>query len=129
MIVAGIGCRRNASADDVLAALDLALAAVARQRGDVRALATVEGKAAEAGIAAAAIVLAVPVQSVTLAQAQLVAPQTLTNSATVMARFGLPSVAECAALAVAGPGAALLGARVSNRGASCALARPGSAAP
>jgi cobalt-precorrin 5A hydrolase len=39
-----------------------------------------------------------------------------------MAMFGLPSIAEAAALAGAGPSSVLLVARMSDGGASCAIA-------
>jgi cobalt-precorrin 5A hydrolase len=45
-----------------------------------------------------------------------------TRSPRVMALFGLPSIAETAALAGAGPSSVLLVARMSDGGASCAIA-------
>jgi cobalt-precorrin 5A hydrolase len=45
-----------------------------------------------------------------------------TKSPRVIAMFGLPSIAEAAALAGAGPSSVLLVARISNGGASCAIA-------
>ncbi|MGH6813010.1 MAG: cobalamin biosynthesis protein [Methylocella sp.] len=45
-----------------------------------------------------------------------------TNSPRVMAKFGLPSIAEAAALAGAWPSSVLLVARISDGGASRAIA-------
>jgi len=45
-----------------------------------------------------------------------------TNSPRVMAMFGLPSIAEAAALTGAGPSSILLVARMSDGRASCAIA-------
>ena len=51
------------------------------------------------------------------------APHCLTHSPRVLSLTGLPSLAEAAALAAAGPGARLLGPRLAAAGeATCALA-------
>ncbi len=53
-VVVGVGSRRGVSCEAVLAAIDEALEATARTRADVRALATIDLKAGEPGIRAAA---------------------------------------------------------------------------
>lgn len=58
-IVVGVGSRRGVSTEAVLAAVDEALSAADRVREDVRALATIDLKADEAGIREAARVLGV----------------------------------------------------------------------
>ncbi len=52
------------------------------------------------------------------------APRILTRSAAAEARYGVPNVAEAAALAGAGPGGKLLGPRLASDGATCAVALP-----
>jgi len=64
VIVAGIGCRKDVATDDVLAALDAALAAHGRSRGEVVALATVEHKRDEQAVIAAAKALGLPLRVV-----------------------------------------------------------------
>lgn len=63
-VVLGIGSRRGVSREQVLAAADEALAAAGRKRADVRAFSTIDLKADEAGIRAAAQTLGVPVRIV-----------------------------------------------------------------
>ena len=115
-LVAGIGCRRGAAPEAILAAVALALRQAGRE--DVTLLATIAAKRDEPGIAAAAAALAVPLEIVEDAAAQ----PTLTESAASRAATGLGSVAEAAALAAAGPGARLLAPRIATGGATCALA-------
>jgi cobalt-precorrin 5A hydrolase len=50
------------------------------------------------------------------------APFIRTRSAAAESRFGVPSVAEAAALAGAGPNAVLIVARIAGNGATCAIA-------
>ena len=54
MIVAGIGCRKGASAEEIGAALDTALERAGRPLARIELLATAERKREEEGIAAAA---------------------------------------------------------------------------
>jgi cobalt-precorrin 5A hydrolase len=86
------------------------------------ALFTHEAKQSEAGLARAAKALGLPLvflEGQVLRQASL---RAATNSPRVMAMFGLPSIAEAAALAGAGPSSILLVARMSDGRASCAIA-------
>jgi hypothetical protein len=64
VIVAGLGCRRGTGAADLLAALDAALAACGRRRGEIALLAAPDAKRDEAGVAAAAQALGVGVRFV-----------------------------------------------------------------
>lgn len=96
--------------------------AAAAGAGAPRALFTHEAKKSEAGLANAAKALGLPLvflDGQVLRQASL---RAATNSPRVMAMFGLPSIAEAAALAGAGPSSVLLIARMSDGGASCAIA-------
>lgn len=123
MMVAGLGCRRGASATDVLAALQAALEAVGRERAALAALATSAPKAREAGLRKAAATLGLELHALPEAALRAAAPRCLTRSARALAATGLPSLAEAAALAGAGEGSLLLGPRVAaGRAATCALA-------
>jgi cobalt-precorrin 5A hydrolase len=83
---------------------------------------THEAKKNEAGLAQAAKALGIPIVFLgaeVLRQASLRAS---TSSPKVMEIYGLPSIAEAAALAGAGPSSVLLVGRMSKGGASCAIA-------
>lgn len=97
MIVAGLGFRKGVSAESLRAALALV--------GRPQALATAEGKEREPGLLRLAQELALPIHAVSRAA---LAAQGIEGSARTMALYGTGSVAEAAALAVAGPGARLI---------------------
>ncbi len=123
MMVAGLGCRRGARAEDVAAAIAQALHGAGRQPADLARLATSATKAQEPGLRAAAAELGLSLDAVPQPALLAAAPGCLSHSARVMAEAGVPSLAEAAALASAGPGARLLGPRVAaGRTATCALA-------
>lgn len=115
MIVAGFGCRASATAQSLADALALA----ADGRSVERLAAPVDRIAMIAPLARA-----MGVELVALSDADLAATSTLTRSVVSLAARGVGSVAEASALAAAGAGARLLGARrVSpDRRATCALA-------
>ena len=128
MIAAGIGCRAGCSVEQVVLALTQALAAAGRTIDEVRALYTAEFKATEAGLLRAAELLDKPLVALPLEQLKAHASATLTASARISGLFGLPSVAETAALAGAsgfahrGARSRLLGPRHVSGDAACALA-------
>lgn len=122
MIVAGVGCRRGTASQDVLATITEALAAAGRPGTAPALLATNGAKSVEPGLQAAAATLGVRLEVPAQAALQAAAPRCLTRSAASLAATGLPSLAEAAALAAAGPGAILLGPRLAARGVTCALA-------
>ena len=106
MIAAGLGFRKGAGIDSLRDAL-------ARAGGAVDLLATAADKAEAAVIRALAAELALTLQAIPL---EILETQTtLTQSARVAARYGTGSLAEAAALAAAGPGARLLGPRVTSQ--------------
>jgi len=127
MIVAGVGCRRGAPALDIEAAIRGALARAGISADALDALATVAAKENETGIKAAAEKLGVEVIVVPQADLQAVSGQTQTRSERVLVLMGVPSVAEAAALAAAGPRARLLGPRLVIGAAACAVAIAGGA--
>lgn len=122
MIIAGIGCRRGASADAVIEAVDAALQQNGLQHAALSAFAIPEEKNDEAGIHDAARKLSLLV--ILVPQPALVdaGRGALTASARVLALKGVPSVAEAAALAAAGDGARLIAPRSATASVTCALA-------
>jgi cobalt-precorrin 5A hydrolase len=141
ILAVGIGCRRNCSAEAVAALVRRALETVeicspppidgvsCRRNEGGPSLFTSQGKASEPGLKQAAVLLDMEV--VALPQAELVAaaPRCATRSARVEAVTGLPSLAEAAALAGAGPHSRLVLPRISENGVSCAVAQRPEATP
>ena len=118
-VVAGIGCRRNCPAEDILTVIRQACAKAGRPAAGV---AVAEFKAHEPGLHAAARHLGLPlllVDALALAAAQERCP---TRSQHAAQAAGFASIAEGSALAAAGLGGRLLLPRVAFGGATCALA-------
>ena len=120
-VAIGIGCNKGCSSEVIVALTERAIAA-ASCAGAPAALFTHDAKEGEAGLASAAKALGLPLvflDGQVLRQASL---RAATNSPRVMRMFGLPSIAEATALA--GRGAVLrpARARMSDGGASCAMA-------
>jgi len=127
MIVAGIGCRRGAAAHDVEAALRAALAHAGLAATALDAIATIAGKNRETGITTVAEKFGVRVVALPQSELKAASDRAATRSPRVLALTGVPSVAETAALAAAGPQAQLIAARRVVGGATCALAASGAA--
>lgn len=105
-LVVGVGASRGASADEVVELIGQALGEAALAPGSVAALATVDAKADEPGILAAAERLGVPLRT---HPAEALAGVVVPNpSEAPREAVGTPSVAEAAALLTAGGGADLL---------------------
>ena len=122
MIVAGVGCRKGASAQDIAAVLDAALSEAGIPVADLTLIATAERKRDEPGIAEAALARGVRVEVIPQAQLEEADIRASTSSQRARAASGVGSVAEAAALAAAGPGARLLVPRIVLGPATCALA-------
>jgi cobalt-precorrin 5A hydrolase len=122
MIVAGVGCRRGASAAQVAAAVEAALARAGLSIQALTDMATPAAKGGEPGIMSAARVLRVPLVLVPQAALEAAGRRGTTRSERVVALFNVPSVAEAAALAASGPTARLRVTRCAVGPATCALA-------
>jgi len=122
MIVAGVGCRRGTSAPDIEAAIRAALAQAGVASHALGAIATTAAKHDEAGIESAAANFGVRVVLVSEAELKAAGERTETKSERVLALTGVPSIAEAAALAAAGPLARLISRRLVLGAATCALA-------
>jgi cobalt-precorrin 5A hydrolase len=100
----GLGCRPGVAADAVLAAVASLSADLA---GAPDMIATIASRHGEPGLVAAAAALGLPLVFLPQSALAEAAPAAVTTSERVVALFGVPSVAETAALAAAGPGAKL----------------------
>jgi len=127
MIVAGIGCRRGAPTLDIEAAIRAALERAGLASDSLGCIATIALKDGEAGLAAAAAKFGLTIVVVPDAELQAAGARAVTRSERVAALTGVPSVAEAAALAAAGPSARLISPRLVFGAATCALARSGDA--
>jgi cobalt-precorrin 5A hydrolase len=120
-IVLGIGARKGVSEEQVLAAVDEALAAAGKTRDDVRAVATIDLKSEEAGILAAAERLGVPVQIVGRERIRTL-QEVLREPGFVEEITGVAAVCEPAAM-LAGAQTTLLAPRKARDGVTVALAQ------
>ena len=117
----GIGCKKGCSTEAIVALVARAMAR-ATSAGASACLFTHEAKKCEPGLAEAAKALGLPLVFLKAEVLQQASLRAITCSPKVMALFGLPSIAETAALAGAGPSSILLVSRMSDGGASCAIA-------
>ncbi|MEU0856249.1 precorrin-3B C(17)-methyltransferase [Streptomyces griseofuscus] len=121
-LVVGVGASRGAPVDEVLGLIEETLREAGLSSWSVAELATVDAKAEEPGILAAAERLGVPV--VTYSAEELAAVEVPNPSAAPLAAVGTPSVAEAAALL--GGGELLVPKRKSDASpamATCAVVR------
>jgi cobalt-precorrin 5A hydrolase len=122
VIVAGIGCRKGASADDVEAAIATALERSGARAKKLRLIATSARKRDEEGIAQAASARGLKLVFVHDTDLETASARGATWSRRVLALAGVPSVAEAAALHACGPDARLLLSRITVGPVTCALA-------
>ncbi len=111
MIVAGIGCRRGCSAEEIVA--------LVRSAGPAEALAAPAFKRDEPGLHEAARQLGLELRFVTDEDLAAVQKLCVTRSAAAERATGHASIAEAAALA---GGGVLLRPRIASANATCALA-------
>ncbi|MEV0599091.1 cobalamin biosynthesis protein [Streptomyces sp. NPDC050315] len=104
-LTVGIGARPGVPAEELTALVGAVLAEAGLPLAAVRALATVDARAREPGLRAAAALLGV--ELLAYPPAVLASVPVPHPSDTVLAAAGTPSVAEAAALAAAGPGGTL----------------------
>lgn len=121
-LIAGIGCRRRVSADDIVALVRQALESMGADCA-LAALAAPRFKADEPALGQAATTLGVALTLVDDADMAEAQARCVTRSDCAERTTGLASIAEGAALAAAGPGAELALPRIANGVATCALAR------
>jgi cobalt-precorrin 5A hydrolase len=122
MIVAGVGCRREITADELEKVVRMALGMFQLPVERLDAIATESQKATDPAFPEAARRLSARLVACTVDDLDRVAGQVLTPSKLVLEAKGVPSIAEGAALVVAGRNAKLLGTRVATARATCAIA-------
>jgi cobalt-precorrin 5A hydrolase len=122
MIVAGIGFRRGASADEIVSLVEQAVAHAALSDA-LKQLATIQALAALPAFAEASHRLAVTGIAIDDAAMRAAASSVSTHSARSLAAHGVGSVAEAAALAAGGAEATLILTRISSASVTCALAQ------
>jgi cobalt-precorrin 5A hydrolase len=120
-VAIGIGCKKGCPSEAIIALVARAMAAASCTGMDAR-LFTHAAKKNEPGLADAAKALGLPLVFLDGDVLQQASLRAATRSPKVMTLFGLPSIAETAALAGAGPSSILLLARMSEGRASCAIA-------
>lgn len=125
MIVAGVGCRKGASAAEIEAAIAAALAHARVAANRLALIAAPAFKSGERGVLDAAIARGVPLVLVPQPELEAAGARTVTQSERVVALVGVPCVAEAAALAAGGAAARLIASRIVVGPATCALADMG----
>ncbi|MEW6018701.1 MAG: precorrin-3B C(17)-methyltransferase [Pseudomonadota bacterium] len=118
-VVAGVGCRRGTSAEEIMAAVEEACRRAGVDKLALGLMASVEAKRDEQGMSGAAAALGVPMSFYGAAElAALGRP----GSAFVEEAVGTPAVSEPAALLAAGEGGELLLAKTRSESVTVALA-------
>jgi cobalt-precorrin 5A hydrolase len=120
-IAIGIGCRLGCSAELIEGVVRQALERI--PAADAPHLFSIADKRGEPGLAEAASRLGLQLGFLPREALAARGDEAKTRSSRVQTLFGVPSVAEAAALAGAGPGSTLIVARIANRGATCAIAQ------
>ena len=121
MMAIGIGCKKGTPAEAIMTLVQDALSRV--EPDEIRGLFTLAEKATEHGLHEAAARLSLPLLFLPDMALKAAACKNQTHSERVVALFGVPSVAESAALAGAGEGAILLLPRITEGGVTCAIAQ------
>lgn len=122
MIVAGLGCRKGSTREELLSALDAACLEARISRESIAALATGEIKREEPGILKLAEMLKLPLHIIADDDLMEAEPRTKTVSRHSLAKTLSSSLSEGAALAAAGKTSEIIVPRLISQGATCALA-------
>ena len=122
-----MGCRRGCPADVIVALARRAIShlppgLLETCTDDYDGLFTIEAKRNEAGLQQAAQHLGLPLIFLSVEALCAVSADLTIRSARVEEAVGVPAVAEAAALVGAGAGARLIVPRLSDGGATCAIA-------
>lgn len=114
----GVGCRRGVPAEAIIRQVGAASAGLAPAIG----LFTIEDKRDETGLSMAAESLGLPLVFLSRDTLATMTDRIATPSLVVLARFGIPSVAEAAALAAFAGRARLIVPRRAEEGVTVAVA-------
>lgn len=121
-VVAGFGFRQRATIDEFTTALDAALTDAGVAVEDLAEIAIPRAKRG-AIVEAFAVRRGLPLVVLSEMDLHAAGERCVTLSARSMGALGVPSVAEAAALAAAGPDAGLIRPRSKGTAVTCALAR------
>ncbi len=129
LVVAGVGCRRDCDAREIVALVGEAIKAAGDRAGigrcRVTALAAPAFKKKEPALLHAAADLGLPLLWIEDKAMRAAEPRCETHSEKAREATGFASVAEAAALAAAGPDGRLVLPRINSGAATCALAERG----
>ncbi|MCY1239583.1 hypothetical protein D9M68_346210 [compost metagenome] len=123
-LVLGLGCERRTPAEEVIALAERALADAGASAGDLRLVASLDARAEEPAILAAAKHFSVPAVFYDAATLEAEASRLANPSKIVFAHTGCHGVAEGAALVGAGREAVLIVPKIVSAHATAALAGP-----
>jgi cobalt-precorrin 5A hydrolase/precorrin-3B C17-methyltransferase len=123
VLAIGVGCERGISANRVRAAVDEAIHANELAKASVACIASIDIKADETALHAAAEHLDVPARFFAADELARETPRLKNPSEIVAREVGTPSVAEAAALAAAGPESELIVEKVKRHGVTVAIAK------
>lgn len=121
-LVAGIGFRRDARADEIAALIARALEEAGAESGQLAGIATAQDRAGDPAIRDAAITFGLAVEGISPEALVACDSQVPTRSARIEALRGVGSLCEAAALAGAGPAGSLALMRIASGSVTCALA-------
>jgi cobalt-precorrin 5A hydrolase len=124
VIAIGVGCRKNCAGAALKSVVSRALQAWPNdlQMCGQQMLFTIEDKRGEPGLDELAAAFGLELKFLSRQALRDAMPAVKTRSTRVEQLFGVASVAEASALAGAGPHATLIVARLSEDGATCAIA-------
>ena len=121
-LAVGVGCERGCAPEELATLVRATLAENGLAAGAVAALVSLDLKADEPAVHAAAGALGVPARFFDVAALAAEEPRLATPSDLVRREVGVAGVAESAALAAAGPHGELLVPKAKSRRATCAVA-------
>ncbi len=119
----GVGCERHTPPAEAISLVESALAKNNFAPSSIACIASIDVKADETAIHAAARHFNVPVRFFTVEELNAEVPRLKNPSEIVAKEVGTPSVAEAAALAAAGPHSELIIEKTKGQRATCAVAR------
>lgn len=122
-LVIGVGCERHTPAGQLTALIQQVLADNDLAADSIACLASIDVKTDEPAIHAAAAAFGVPARFFSADELRPQTPRLKNPSALVEQEVGVAGVAEAAALAAAGPEAALVVEKTKGAQATCAIAR------
>lgn len=123
VLAVGVGCERGADSTELIELVKKTLADAGLSAKSAACVVSLDLKADEKAVHAAARALGVPARFFTAGELEELTPRLASPSEAVFKAVGCHGVAEGAALAAAGPDSALAVAKRGSRRATCAIAR------